>query len=179
MFSMFNVVQTDPQTKNRKIILLRKIYYFAGMRRNSYIFLFLLFVFYACNIKKESGQSENDIDAARNFIRAALDGEFDKARTYLLPDSINTNWMDVAERSYQKTDEETKRGYRSSSIIIHQVSPVNDSTMVVIYSNSFMNDHDTLKVLKQNGQWLIDLKYLYDHDMDSLFNKPVSKDSIK
>jgi hypothetical protein len=141
--------------------------------------LFLLFVFYACNIKKESGKSENDIDAARNFIRAALDGKFDEARTYLLPDLINTNWMDVAERSYLKTDDDTKRGYRSSSINIHQVSPENDSTTVVIYSNSFKNDHDTLKVLKQNGQWLVDLKYLYDHDMDTLFNKPVSKDSIK
>ena len=150
------------------------------MKRSPFIFLFLLFLLHACDSdKKPTGQSENDIDAARNFIRAALDGKFDEARTYLLPDSVNTNWMDVAERSYQKTDEETKRGYRSSSIIIHQVSPVNDSTMVVIYSNSFMNDHDTLKVLKQNGQWLIDLKYLYDHDMDSLFNKPVSKDSIK
>ncbi len=141
--------------------------------------LFLLFLLNACDSdKKSSGQSENDIDAARNFIRAALDGKFDEARTYLLPDSMNINWMDVAERSYRKSDDDTKRGYRSSSINIHQVSPVNDSATVVIYSNSFKNDHDTLKVLRQNGQWLVDLKYLYDHDMDTLFNKPVSKDSI-
>ena len=134
----------------------------------------------ACNNKdRRAGKSENDIDAARNFIRAALDGKFEEARTYLLPDSINVNWMDVAERSYRKTDDDTKRGYRSSSINIHQVSPVNDSVTVVIYSNSFKNDHDTLRILKQNGQWLVDLKYLYEHDMDTLFNKPVGKDSIK
>lgn len=142
--------------------------------------LFLFFSLPACkNDQKSTGKSENDIDAARNFIRAALDGKFDVARTYLLADSINTNWMDVAERSYRKADPDTKNGYRSSSINIHQVNPVNDSTTVVIYSNSFKNDHDTLKVLKQNGQWLVDLKYLYEHDMDSLYNKPVNKDTIK
>jgi Domain of unknown function (DUF4878) len=129
--------------------------------------------------EKPAGKSENDIDAARNFIRAALDGKFEEARTYLLSDSVNTNWMDVAERSYQRTDDDTKRGYRSSSINIHQVSQLNDSVTVVIYSNSFKNDHDTLKILKEKGQWLVDLKYLYEHDMDTLFNKPVSKDSIK
>jgi hypothetical protein len=134
----------------------------------------------ACkNNDRQAEKSENDIDAARNFIRAALDGKFDKARTYLLPDSINTNWMDLAERIYRKTDAETKSGYLSSSINIHQVSPVNDSTTMVIYSNSFKNDHDTLKILKQNGQWLVDLKYLYEHDMDSLSNKPVDKDTMK
>ncbi len=87
--------------------------------------------------------------------------------------------MDVAERSYLKTDADTKSGYRSASINIHQVSPVNDSTTVVIYSNSFKNDHDTLKVLKQNGQWLVDLKYLYDHDMDTLQTNKIINDSAR
>lgn len=131
------------------------------------------------NEENRQVKSENDLDAARNFIRAALDGKFDKAREFLLPDSVNTNWMDVAERSYQKNDEETKRSYRSSSINIHQVKPVDDSTTVVIFSNSFKNDHDTLKVLKKNGQWLIDLKYLFVHDMDSALAIPVKKDTIQ
>lgn len=150
------------------------------MKCYPFIFLFLLFLLPACQSDKRSaGQSENDIDAARNFIRAALDGKFNEARTYLLPDSVNTNWMDVAERSYQKTDAETKAGYRSSSINIHQVNPVNDSTTVVIYSNSFKNDHDTLKILKQNGQWLVDLKYLYEHDADTLPTNKIINDSLR
>jgi len=135
----------------------------------------------ACkNNDRPAGKSENDIDAARNFIRAALDGKFDDARKYLLPDSINTNWMDVAERSFRNTDAETKNGYRSASIHIHNVNYlIKDSVTVVIYSNSFKNDHDTLKILKQTGQWLVDLKYLYEHDSDTLSKKPVIKDSIK
>lgn len=148
-----------------------------------YSFLFLLFFAFvfvtACNRKTHTTPSENDIDAARNFVRAALDGKFDDARTYLLPDSLNNNFMDVAERSYDKTDQDTKNGYRTASINIHQVTPVNDSTTVVIFSNSFKNDHDTLKVVRQKGQWLVDLKYLYQHDEDTLFTPKPLKDTSR
>jgi len=119
------------------------------------------------------------MDAARNFIRAALDGQFTEARTYLLPDSINVNWMDIAERNFQKADAETKLGYRNASINIHGKTKVNDSTTVLIYSNTYMKNPDTLRIIKRNDKWLIDLKYLYQHSADSLANTPVLKDSIR
>lgn len=143
------------------------------MKRNYLFFLFLLFSFYACK-NKETTKSENKVDAARNFIRSALDGKFDEARTYMLPDSVNTNFMDVAERSYQKAEQSTKDGYRSASITILNVNDqVKDSITVVIYSNTFKKDPDTLKVIKTNGQWLVDFKYLYQHDADTILNKPI------
>ena len=126
-----------------------------------------------------NGKSENDIDAARNFIRNALDGSFDKARTFMLQDSSNNQFMDAVERSYEKMVPDAINSYRGASINIHQVTPVNDSTTIIIYSNSFKNDHDTLKVIKTKEQWLIDLKYLYEHDIDTIFNKPEKRDSLK
>ena len=163
-----------------RLRLTTKFYYFAGMKRYPFIYLFLFFLLNACgNDKRSSTQSENDIDAARNFIRAALDGKFDEARKLMVNDSDNVHFLDNAERIYKGLKTEDINAYRGASINIHQVSPLNDSTTVVIYSNSFMNNHDTLKVIKTNELWLVDLKYLYDHDMDTLFNKPVSKDSIK
>ncbi len=129
--------------------------------------------------KQATGVSENNIDAARNFIRAALDGKFDEARKYMLTDSVNTNYMDVAERSYQRADKAIKDGYRSSSINIHEVNePIQDSVTVVIYSNSFRNDPDTLQVIRSGGQWLVDLKYLYEHYAYTLLKKPNLNDSL-
>ncbi len=153
--------------------------YFAGMKRSHIIFLLLFTLFYSCKSKDQpSAKSENNIDATRNFIRSALDGKFNEARNYLLTDSINTNYMDVVERAYQNIDQRTKDGYRESSIRIHGVNPVNDSITIVIYSNSFKNDPDTLKVMRINNQWLVDLKYLYMHDLDTMMTTPVTKDSI-
>lgn len=142
--------------------------------------MFLLF-FAACKTddKKTEAKSSNSIDAARNFIRAALDGKYREAKDFLLQDSVNLNWIDIAERNYLKADQSTKDGYMASSINMHEVTPVNDSTAIVIYSNSFKNDHDTLKVVKIDGQWLVDLKYLFEHDRDTLIKKTVINDTIK
>ena len=141
---------------------------------------FLLLFSTACNSgDKESSKSENDIDAARNFIRSALDGKFNEAKTFLFTDSSNTEYFDAYQRNYQRIDPDTKRSYREATINIHNVNPVNDSTTIVIYSNSYKNDHDTLRVLKRKSQWLVDLKYLFDHD-DTLNNATQNKkDTLK
>jgi type IV secretory pathway component VirB8 len=151
------------------------------MKRTNFFFLFLLFSFYACKSKDKqtTGKSENNIDAARNFIRAALDGKFDEARNYLITDSVNMQFLDAVERSYKNQPADTINAYRGASIYIHKVQPVNDSISIVIYSNSFKNNHDTLKVLKVSGQWLVDLKYLYEHDAGTLPHKTVPNDTIK
>ena len=153
------------------------------MKFNSYLYAVLILALLAgCKEKKEepAAASENNIDAARNFIRAALDGKFDEARRFMLQDSVNTNYMDVAERAYQNIDPGTKNGYRSSSIrILPPITELNDSVSIIIYSNSFKNDPDTLRVLRLNGQWLVDLKYLYEHDADTLNVKPVEKDTLR
>ena len=145
---------------------------------SSSLFLFIV----ACNNSGQnvSSTSENDIDAARNFIRAALDGKFNEAKGFLYNDSSNTEYFDAYARNYQKIEPEIKRDYRESSINIHSVTPVNDSTTIVIYSNSYRNDHDTLKVLRRNNQWLVDLKYLFQHDADStLIPRQLKTDTIK
>ncbi|MCC7402190.1 MAG: hypothetical protein IT214_11970 [Chitinophagaceae bacterium] len=149
-------------------------------KKNNLFFLFLLFFAAGCtNNPGKEKKPENDIDAARDFIRAALDGKFDIAKTYMLQDSSNIQYLDAVSRNYQKLSDSTKDGYRESSINIHLVNPVNDSTTVVVYSNSFMKDKDTLKVCRLHQQWLVDLKYIFEHNMDTLINKQNKIDTIQ
>jgi len=151
------------------------------MKRNYFIFLFLLCFFIACKSKDKqpSGKSENNIDAARNFIRAALDGKFEEARTFMLPDSVNNNYMDVAERSFNNKTQAEKDSFRVSNPIIHNVNEINDSITIITFSNTFKKEKNDLKVLKINNQWLIDLKYLYEDGLDSLPANLIMKDSLK
>ena len=134
------------------------------MRGLLIISLFII-VFSACNSNDTIDRSdttktsENDVDAARNFIRLFLDGELDKARTMLVQDSLNTQIFDAYERIYKNRDPKEKNGYKAASIYIHFVRPVNDSISVISYSNSFKKIVDSLKVMKENGAWKIDLKY--------------------
>lgn len=148
------------------------------MKKFIAVLLFAL-PFVSCNNNAADKAADTNLDAARNFIRAALDGKFDEARSFILQDSSNLNYMDIAERSYQNQDKATKDGYRASSILIHDVKPLNDSTTIIVYSNSYMNKPNSLKVVKKNDKWLVDFKYLYEHDWDSIQHLPIKNDSIK
>ncbi len=130
----------------------------------------LLVLMTACGNQEEKAPatSDNHVDAVRNFVRAALDGKFKEARMYMISDSVNNNYMDVAERSYDHMSQEIKDGYRASSIQFPSpMISINDSTSIVIYSNSYKNNPDTLKVIKTGDKWLVDFKYLYLHDSDT------------
>lgn len=150
------------------------------MRYSALLFSLLLgFILSNCGGADKETSSENNVDAARNFIRAALDGKFREARALMLNDSVNTNYLDLAERAYKRWSQDIRDSYRTSSIVIHQVDNNNDSTTIVIYSNTYKNDHDTLRVIKQNDQWLVDLKYLYQHDEPAAMDNMIINDSIQ
>ncbi|RPD45133.1 MULTISPECIES: hypothetical protein [Chitinophagaceae] len=128
-------------------------------------FLFLLF-FAACNSAPDRSDttqtSENEVDAARNFIRLALDGRWRDARELVVADTLNSGYLDIAEQNYtQRLDLATRNGYRGASIIIHSVNEVSDSVSVVHYSNSYKKQEDSVKVVRSGDRWLVDLKYSF------------------
>lgn len=136
----------------------------------------LLLLVLACNNSDKKLESENDVDAARNFINAALAGDYNKARTFMLRDSANEERMNLIERVNLLPEE--KKGLAAATINIHSVKKLNDSATVVIYSNSFKNNWDTLKVVRDKGQWLVDFDYLFDHDSDTLTFPRPKNDSL-
>jgi len=108
--------------------------------RNPIPLFFLLVLSTACQQNEKSTQlASNEVDAGRKFLRAALDGKFDVAKEYLLPDSLNLNYLDVAARGYDRLSQNDKENY------------------------SFKNDRDTLRILKRDKNWFVDLSYLYVH----------------
>jgi len=156
--------------------------YFALMKSNSIFAWFFLSLLLACNHSNKEGQknkSESDMDAARNFLEAALKGEYKEASVYMLRDSTNLGYLAVTERKYQTLDAGKKDSLRNASLRFYDTQHPNDSTTITIFANSYKNDKDTLKILRQGGQWLVDLKYLFEHDMDTLFNnQPTKPDTI-
>jgi hypothetical protein len=122
-------------------------------------FTILIFLF---SCKNQPATSENDVDAARNFIHSVLNSDFKQAEKYILYDSANREYLNITERSFrQRLSAEERRLYRESSINIHDIRQVNDSTTIVQYSNSYKKLKDSLKVIQHNGQWLVDLKYSF------------------
>ena len=134
----------------------------------------------ACNSNKEETKSDNDMDAARNFLDAALKGDYKHASVYMLKDSANQEYLNVSERGYQNRSPDAKAKLKTASLRFFDTQQVNDSTTVTVFANSYTNKKDTLRIVKRSGQWLVDLKYLFEHDMDtSNYNQRNKIDTIQ
>jgi hypothetical protein len=129
----------------------------------------MLLVLSACNPENQKpAVAEDDIDAARNFIRAALDGDYKHARTMIVDDSTNKQSLDLYEWNYNnKISDDDRKAYKSSSIRMLDVHKLNDSVTIVHYSNSYKDKPDSMKVVKLGGRWLVDLNFAFQKN-DSL-----------
>ena len=125
-----------------------------------------IFLLSGCNDPSKESEEikpENGMDAASKFIRAALDGDYRKAKTLLVKDSTNQQMIDIYEWNYNnKMTPEDKKAYKNASIrFLKETHPVNDSVTIVHFSNSYKDKNDSLKVIKANGQWFIDLNFTF------------------
>ena len=126
------------------------------------VFLFATIV--SCKNNSEYTRAEDAQEAGREFIRACLDGNYDRALMYLLKDSTDTNLMlmDKWKRDYARLKEEDKVSLKEASIIALKIEQVNDSTAHYVYTNSHeIKDTTTIKIIKLNGEWLVDLKDIH------------------
>ena len=127
------------------------------------IILLMSSLWISCNSGSESEAAQNDLVAAKEFVQAALKGRYDRAADYMLHDSQNDERLDAVSRMQLSSDE--KQGLWDASINIYSRKLINDSTSIIVYSNSFHKENkDTLKVVKKEGKWLVDFKYLFDHE---------------
>jgi archaellum biogenesis ATPase FlaH len=130
---------------------------------------FVLQFFFACgndetpvNTATPVTDSENEDDAARNFLRSVLDQDFNKARTFIINDTLNNQYLNATERSFKENLSQQERlNYRSASIQVSDKKMLGDTAAIVYYSNSYRKTADSLKAVKVDGRWLIDLKYSF------------------
>jgi hypothetical protein len=123
--------------------------------------LFLI-ILAACGGNGNYEKAEDAQDAGREFIRATLDGEHDKARFYLLKDTTNLILLKQQEQNYAHLSAKDKNEFRSSSIRPVEIKTVNDSVTLYKYYNTFHNkDTTTIKIVKIDSEWLVDLKSIF------------------
>lgn len=102
-----------------------------------------------------------DTDVATTFIRGVLDNDFKTAQQYLLKDETNTQYFETFKHQYQLKDKSELDKYKAADIIINSLEPLKDTT-IINYSNSYKKDAQSkLRLVRSNGQWLIDLKYTF------------------
>jgi hypothetical protein len=120
------------------------------------IAIFLL----ACNNAAKKAPV-TDTDVGTTFIRSVLDNDFTTAQQYLLNDETNKQYFETFQHQYQLKDKSELEKYKAADIIINSLEPLKDTT-IINYSNSYKKEmKNKLRLVRNNGKWLIDLKYTF------------------
>ncbi len=107
-----------------------------------------------------------DLEVATRFIREIQQNHFRDARKLLLVNETNLQYIDRFETHFHSRSAAELDQYRDAEIIVNEVSNVNDSVTIVNYSNSFNKaEKNKLKVVRVNGQWLVDLQYTFSGNL--------------
>ncbi len=132
-----------------------------------YLILSLLVLLTACGQKPNTSYTaaENALDAGREFIDACLKGDFAKAKWYMIDDSTNMGHLERAETKFRTYDKEGRQQLRTASINISEVSDIDTVTSIIYYSNSFDQKPLKVKVIKQQGKWLVDFKFTFNPNL--------------
>lgn len=113
----------------------------------------------SCKDESTNTPATDPEEAGTRFIRASLDGNYAKARVYLLKDSTNLLLIKQQQINYEQLSPERKRDNREASIRPIEIKNENDSvTLYKYYHTSNTKDTTTIRIIKANGEWLVDLK---------------------
>lgn len=113
---------------------------------------------FSCTGNGNYQKAEDAQDAGREFIRATLDGNYDKAKFYLLKNEDNLMLLDRWNAMYKSYSQDTIKEFKEASIRAISVESLNDSITKYTYSNSFTKDTMAIKIVRVGGEWLVDLK---------------------
>ncbi len=127
------------------------------MKTLSFVLVSLLALITSCNSKKENPSTA--LDVGREFIRASLDGDFKDAQQFLKQDEANKEFFESYKAYYKRLTPEDKKKYKEASYEINNLLDLNDSTVIINYSNTYMKKPMEIKVIKSNNNWSVDFTY--------------------
>ncbi len=110
-------------------------------------------------------EPEDPLDAGREFVRATLDGNFERAALYVNDDIEDKDLFIRYEKFMKRQPREIKLQFKSASIIINNVENESDSVTIMNYSNSYSNKPTDLKILKHDNKWRVDLSYTFSGNL--------------
>lgn len=136
--------------------------------KNRFLFLSLLFsitVLFSCKTPEGFKEPEDPLDAGREFVRAVLDGDYEKANLYLLNDPEDQELYKRYQSYMKKTPKKEMLQLKSSSIVINKVETISDSVTIINYSNSYTMKPTDLKVIKVGNSWKVDFSYTFSGNL--------------
>lgn len=130
-----------------------------------YLITFVVAAIWSCSTPEGFKSPEDPLDAGREFVRALLDGDYEKGSLYVLNDPEDLEIYKRYERYMKKQPRKELLNLKSASIIINNMENQGDSISIINFSNSHSMKPMDLKVVKVKGEWKIDLSYTFSGNL--------------
>jgi hypothetical protein len=115
----------------------------------------------SCNEPAGYKKPDDGLDAGREYIRAVLDADYEKAELYIPHISDDRKFFDRYKEYMRTRPAEELHGLKSSSIIVNKVEPEGDTAILIRYSNSYVHKPQDVRMVRRDGEWWIDFKYTF------------------
>jgi hypothetical protein len=119
----------------------------------------------ACGRKPAPEPAATPFDAGREFIDACLKGDFERADFYMVQDAQNHQLLEEATKQYRSRTASQKQKFNEASIQNVTLENLSETELLINYSNSYDHVGRKVKVVQQNGQWLVDFKYTFNPNL--------------
>lgn len=133
------------------------------------LFISLIYVFsISCTNAKRANNyitPETALEAARQFIETVNKGKFDDANLMISTAANNDAIINKLKGAYNTLSNGQKQDLQAASINIHGIEEISQNETIINYSNSFDKKVHKLKVINQNGKWLVDIAYTFNGNL--------------
>ena len=129
------------------------------------IYLFFVMAIFSCNQPEGFKEAEDPLDAGREFVRAVLDGDYQKASLYIENNPEDKELFQRYQLYMKKQPQKEKLLLKSSSIIINTVEKLNESISIVNFSNSHSMKPMDLKIILRENKWRVDFSYTFSGNL--------------
>lgn len=126
------------------------------MSAKNILLIVLLMHLFSCGDEKEK-RPHSGLDTAREFIQATRSGDFKVAEKFLIKDNENIQIFNGYKKKYDTLSATKKVELRKSAYVINNIDEINDSIIIINYSNGLSDKPMDLKVTRNSKEWQVDL----------------------
>jgi hypothetical protein len=106
-------------------------------------------------------KADNALDGGRYFIENCMQGDFSKAKNYLLESPQNQAIFDSISAHYFLLDKEGRQQLRLASIQINEIRSIDPTHTSFDYQNSLDKIAQKMMVVSTPEGWKVDLEYSF------------------
>lgn len=128
-------------------------------------YLIVLLAFFACNEPEGYKEAEDSLDAGREFIRAVLNGDYEKAALYINENEEDKELFNRYQQYMKKQPQKERLQLKSSSIIINKIEKLSDSVSILNFSNSHTMKPMEIKIIQSNKKWRVDFSFTFSGNL--------------